>query len=153
MYWAPEVHKYRDHWFMFATFTAPNGYRGTVLRADDPAGLFTPWSEGATTPRKWQCLDGTLFVDHHEQPWIVLCHEWTQIRDGAVYAQRLSDDPSRPTGQPVFIFNASDAAWSRPMQGAPFDDYKFPVHVTDGPFLFRLQSRRKARCPPMAATA
>ncbi|WP_242633263.1 glycoside hydrolase family 43 protein [Arthrobacter sp. S39] len=139
MYWAPEVHEYQDHWYMFATFTALNGHRGTqVLIADHPLGPFEPWSDGPVTPHKWQCLDGTFFLDSG-QPWIVYCHEWTQIHDGAMYAQRLSADLRCPEGAPVFLFSASDADWSRPMQGLP-PSFIFPAHVTDGPSLFRLDN-------------
>lgn len=139
MYWAPEVHKYQDHWYMFATFTALNGHRGTqVLKADHPIGPFRPWSDGAVTPHKWQCLDGTLFLDDG-RPWIVYCHEWTQIHDGAMYAQRLSADLRCTEGTPVFLFNASDANWSRPIQGLS-PSFNFPAHVTDGPSLFRLDN-------------
>ncbi|NUS89146.1 MAG: family 43 glycosylhydrolase [Streptomyces sp.] len=138
-FWAPEVHAYRGRLYMFATFTAPTGYRGTqILVADTPRGPFTPWSDGAVTPRKWQCLDGTLYVDDTGAPWIVYCHEWTQIHDGAIFAQRLSDDLRHATGTPLFLFNASDAPWSRPI---PRTTGRFPSYVTDGPFLFRLGRR------------
>ncbi|MET8976373.1 glycoside hydrolase family 43 protein [Streptomyces sp. NPDC004539] len=135
-FWAPEVHAYRGRWYMFATFTAPDGYRGTqILAGDTPQGPFTPWSEGAVTPRKWQCLDGTLHVDESGAPWIVYCHEWTQIHDGAVFAQRLAEDLRHTTGTPVLLFNASDAPWAKPLPGVTT---AFPAYVTDGPFLFRL---------------
>ncbi|WP_206326722.1 glycoside hydrolase family 43 protein [Streptomyces sp. S3(2020)] len=135
-FWAPEVHAYQDRWYMFATFTAPDGYRGTqILVGDTPQGPFSPWSEGAVTPRKWQCLDGTLHIDGSGAPWIVYCHEWTQIHDGAIFAQRLSEDLRCATGTPVFLFNASDAPWSKPLPGV---SVKFPAYVTDGPFPFRL---------------
>ncbi|WP_394525533.1 glycoside hydrolase family 43 protein [Paenarthrobacter nicotinovorans] len=140
-FWAPEVHKYRGSWYMFATFTAPNGYRGTqILRSGHPLDPFLPWSDGAVTRRKWQCLDGTLFIDDNNDPWIVFCHEWTQIHDGAILAQRLSEDLKSTIGTPTLLFNASDAPWSKPMQGASFEGYKFPVYITDGPYLYRLKN-------------
>ncbi|MEU8401623.1 family 43 glycosylhydrolase [Nonomuraea sp. NPDC048892] len=133
----PEVHEHQGRFFMFATFTAPDGYRGTqVLVADAPQGPFTPWSEGAITPRKWQCLDGTLFVD--DAPWLVYCQERTQIHDGAVWAQRLTPDLREADGVPVFLFNASDAPWARPLDHPKARAAELPVYVTDGPFLFRL---------------
>lgn len=141
-YWAPEVHPYQGRWFMFATFTGTDGRRGTqVLAADAPEGPFTPWSNCPVTPRKWRCLDGTLFIDDEGDPWIVFCHEWTQVHDGGVVAQRLTSDLREATGNPIYLFNASDAPWAKLMQGSPFDDYKLPIYVTDdGCFLFRLAS-------------
>ena len=62
--WAPEVHKYGDAYYMFATFTQKNGLRGTyILKADAPTGPFQPHSAGAVTPDGWECLDGTLYVE------------------------------------------------------------------------------------------
>ena len=140
-FWAPEVHAHAGRFFMFATFTGHDGHMGTaVLAADSPDGPFTPWSDGPVTPAKWQCLDGTLHLDAAGDPWIVFCQEWTQIHDGAVWAQRLAPDLRAAVGVPVFLFNASDAAWSRPLTNVPSADRRFPAYVTDGPFVFRLAS-------------
>ncbi|MFG2966304.1 MULTISPECIES: glycoside hydrolase family 43 protein [unclassified Streptomyces] len=137
-FWAPEVHEHRGRWYMFAAFTAPDGYRGTqILVGDTLQGPFAPWREGAVTPRKWQCLDGTLHVDASGTSWIVYCHEWTQIHDGAILAQRLGEDLRHTTGTPVSLFNAYDAPWTRPLPGV---SERFPAPVTDGRFLFRLGS-------------
>ena len=141
-FWAPEVHPYEGRWYMFATFTGPkqgerDGYRGTqVLVADSPDGPFEPWSDGPVTPRKWQCLDATLWVEDGE-PWMVFCQEWTQIHDGAIWAQRLSADLAHPVGVPVFLFNASDAAWAKATEGR---GGRLASYVTDGPFLYRLEN-------------
>src|SRR5690606_18142041 len=63
-FWAPEVHVYRDLYYMFATFKAEGVRRGTqILVADSAQGLFQPISDAPVTPRDWECLDGTLFVD------------------------------------------------------------------------------------------
>ena len=80
--WAPEVHKYGDAYYMFATFTQKNGLRGTyILKADAPTGPFQPHSDGAVTPDGWECLDGTLYVENGV-PYLVFCHEHTQILNG-----------------------------------------------------------------------
>ena len=77
-YWAPEVHRHGEAWFMFATFTGGDGRRGTqVLRATDAPGPYEPWSDGPVTPDGWACLDGTLHVDD-AGPWLVFCHEFIQ---------------------------------------------------------------------------
>lgn len=140
-YWAPEVHAHRGRFFMFATFTGRDGHMGTaVLASDTPEGPFEPWSEGPLTPARWQCLDATFFVDAAGAPWMVFCQEWTQIHDGAVWAQRLTPDLRAAVGVPVFCFNASQAAWSRPLDHPRAATAEFPLYVTDGPFLFRLAS-------------
>lgn len=141
-FWAPEVHAHAGRFFLFATFTGHDDHMGTaVLAANAPQGPFEPWSDGPITPAKWQCLDATLFVDAAGNPWAVFCQEWTQIHDGAMWATRLSPDLRRAEGVPVFLFNASDAAWSKPLTTVPqAADARFPIHVTDGPFLFRLGS-------------
>ncbi|MDC7240786.1 MAG: family 43 glycosylhydrolase, partial [Spirochaetales bacterium] len=78
----------------------------------------------------------TLFVDDSDVPWIVFCHEWVQIGDGAIYAMALTEDLSAPAGDPVLLFNASEADWPKKMErrdGSGIVD----ARVTDGPFLHR----------------
>lgn len=133
-FWAPEVHAYRGRYYMLATFAAEGVRRGTqVLVSDGPAGPFAPHSDGPVTPTDWECLDGTLYVDRDERPWMVFCHEWVQVGDGTVCAMRLTDDLSAATGEPVELFAASAAPWAEPITS--------PRHgtgyVTDGPFLHR----------------
>ena len=75
-YWAPEVHRYKGKYYMFASFKAKNVCRGTqILICDTPSGPFRPISDGPVTPKDWECLDGTLFVDETGKPWMVFCHE------------------------------------------------------------------------------
>lgn len=138
-YWAPEVHRRQGRFYMFATFTAPGHFRGTqILSSDQPQGPYTPWSDGPVTPAGWECLDGTLHVEADGTPWIVFCHEWKQINDGAIVAQRLSHDLRTAVGEPSVLFRASEAPWARPLDKPSASDA--PVYVTDGPFLHRLAS-------------
>ncbi|MEO8396951.1 MAG: family 43 glycosylhydrolase [Chloroflexota bacterium] len=68
-FWAPEVHFYHRRYYLFASLKAEGVCRGTqILAADSPRGPFLPISEGPVTPRDWECLDGTLFVDGADQP-------------------------------------------------------------------------------------
>jgi len=46
-------------------------------------------------------------VDESGQNWMMYCHEWVQIGDGAMLAVRMSDDWSRRTGEPIHLFNSS----------------------------------------------
>jgi arabinan endo-1,5-alpha-L-arabinosidase len=135
-FWAPEVHAYRGRYYMFATFNARTMHRGTqILVSDHPQGPYEPWSEGPVTPVNWECLDGTLHLGSDGTPWLVFCHEWTQVHDGAMYARELAPDLRTATGRPFYLFSASEAPWSTPLQRR--GGTTFPVHVTDGPFLYR----------------
>lgn len=132
--WAPEVHKYNGKYFMFATFTKENGLRGTYsLVADRPEGPFSPHSKGALTPEEWECLDGTLYINKENRPYLVFCHEHTQITDGTICFMPLNDDLSESAGDAVVLFSGS----------SPFFVEKKPEgehYVTDGPFMYRSES-------------
>lgn len=137
-YWAPEVHAYRDAFFMFATFTADGHRRGTqILRAERPEGPYQPWSDEPVTPRDWECLDGTLLVEDGI-PFLVFCHEWKDVGDGEVRALRLTDDLRAPAGDPFLLFRASEAPWARSIPRPEFPQ----VFVTDGPSLHRTADGR-----------
>lgn len=135
-FWAPEVHVYRGAWYLFASFKAEGVRRGTqILAADGLQGPFVPISDGPVTPREWECLDGTLFVDAHGGPWMVFCHEWVQVGDGEICALRLSDDLALASEEPRLLFRASEAPWAQPISSKGRHGY-----VTDGPWLHRLAS-------------
>ncbi|UQZ85289.1 Glycosyl hydrolases family 43 [Paenibacillus konkukensis] len=129
-YWAPEVHEWKGQYYMLASFKSENRCRGTeILVSSRPEGPFAVHGDGPVTPRDWECLDGTLYVDRAGDPWIVFCHEWVQIKDGEICAMRLTPDLKEAAGEPITLFKASDAPWVRPVRG---DD----VFVTDGPFFY-----------------
>ncbi|MBQ3667632.1 MAG: family 43 glycosylhydrolase [Clostridia bacterium] len=132
-FWAPEMHTYKGKYYLFASFKADGVCRGTaVLKADAPKGPFRPWSEGALTPRDWECLDGTLFVENGI-PYLVFCHEWVQVGDGEVCALRLSDDLSHAIGEPRLLFKASEAKWTKAIGHSS----GIKGYVTDGPNMYR----------------
>ena len=133
-YWAPEVYFYQGAFYMFASFKNPDVRRGTaVLKAESPLGPFVPHSDGCVTPRDWECLDGTLYVDKAGKPWMVFCHEWVQAGDGEVDAIPLTEDLSAPAGEPKLLFRASEAPWCKVMHHSSGVD----GCVTDGPFFWR----------------
>lgn len=124
-FWAPEVHLYKGKFYLFATLYSDSRNRGTqIFKADSPLGPFEPISEGPVTPEDWMCLDGTLYCDANGTPYMVFCHEWIQIQDGAMCYAQLSEDLTHFVSEPKVMFHASDF---------PF------VHnlITDGPFLYR----------------
>ena len=134
-YWAPEIHPWRGAFYMFATFKSETRHRGTaILRADSPMGPFVSWSDGPVTPPDWECLDGTFFADADGRPYMVFCHEWIQIGDGAICAMPLTEDLRAPAGEPVVMFHASEAPWCRSKRHSS----GMVGYVTDGPFFWRL---------------
>jgi len=135
-FWAPEVYAYAGAYYMFATFLPVEGCRGTaVLRSESVMGPYLPHSNGPVTPNGWECLDGTLYIDDQGQPWMVFCHEWTQVGDGQICAVRLAEDLSRSVGEPQILFTASSASWAAPLKKRAPGSY-----VTDGPDVVRHRS-------------
>lgn len=147
--WAPEVHEYKGRFYLFTTLhneeqvlSVPpaswktNYVRGTITAvSDSPGGPFEMLSPNAAVPPvEFMTLDGTLYIDADEQPWMVYAHEWIQKIDGTIEAVPLSDDLSKPSGAPIHLFKASDAPW----QNTSIRPAYFNLHyVTDGPQFFR----------------
>jgi len=144
---APEVHFHKGKYYLFATailypdpnhpirsmakdpsFEPPRCYpltrSGTwIWRADSPEGPFEELSDMSATPHEFMALDGTLVVDPDGSPWMVYCHEWTQMQVGRMEVGRLKDDLSGLTGPIKEIFRVDSAFGSN--------------YVTDGPFCYR----------------
>ena len=130
-FWAPEVHEYKGKFYLFGTMYSDHHNRGTqIFRSDSPMGPFVPISDGAVTPKDWMCLDGTLFVEDGK-PYIVFCHEWLQVKNGAVCCAQLSDDLTCLVSEPKVLFRAKDYDFVRHEVRDP------EGFVTDGPFLHR----------------
>lgn len=132
--WAPEVHKYNGSYYMLATFTRDNGLRGSfALKSDDPKGPFVPTSDKALTPNDWECLDATLYISKSGEPYIVFCHEHTQIIDGTVCYIKLNKDLTEAISEPVELFKGSSPYWAdKKPQGEHY--------ITDGPFMYRTKN-------------
>ena len=129
-FWAPEVHRYRDKYYMFVTVGTKDGYKGVqILVCDKPDGTFTPIVNNAVTPHDWECLDGTLYVEN-DVPYMIFCHEWVQTGDGEMCIVQLSGDLSRAVTKPAVLFKASDPSWA-----TGFLENR-DKYVTDGPFFY-----------------
>ena len=131
--WAPEVHKYKGSYYILATFTRENGLRGTfALKSDSPMGPFKPHSNGPLTPAEWECLDGTLYIEEGK-PYLVFCHEHTQIIDGTVCYIPLKDDLTGMDGEAVTLFSGSSPIF---VDEKPEGEH----YITDGPFMYRTKT-------------
>ena len=129
-FWAPEVHKYKGKYYLFGSCRTEGKCRGThIFVCDTPDGEFLPLSDAPVTPPDWSCLDGTLWVEDGV-PYIVFCHEWTQVTVGEICALELSDDLTHAVGEPILLFRASDSPNVSEF-GRGTGRY-----VTDGPFLY-----------------
>ncbi len=141
-FWAPEVHEYNGAYYMFASFRSDSHHRGTqILKADSLEGPFVPHSDGPITPEAWDCLDGTLYVHTDGTPYMVFCHEWTQVHNGEMCYIQLTPDLSAPVGEPVLMFKAGDSPYTKEITGKPngIDCYG---KVTDGPYFYRAEDGR-----------
>ncbi len=137
--WAPEVHFYNGRYYLFATLNsniiwkargdnkAEYQFRGTqIFHSDSPEGPFKPFDVVPHTPMDYMALDGTLWVENGK-PYMVYCHEWVQLGDGAMNLVELKPNLSASKGNDMRLFNASAAAWSTGPD----------TYVTDGCFLYR----------------
>lgn len=131
-FWAPEVHEYKGRFYMFATMKdCGHGDRACyILVSDTPDGSFELHSDGAVTPKGWECLDGTLYVEDGK-PYMVFCREWRQVCDGEMYGVELSEDLKKAVGEPKLLYRASESKWAGPINN------RTDAYVTDGPFLFK----------------
>ena len=134
-FWAPEVHRYNGKFYLFGSCKAEGECRGTqIFVCDTPDGTFVPLTDEPITPRDWECLDGTFWVENGT-PYIVFSHEWLQVKDGEIWAMPLSDDLKAAIGDPVLLFRASDHPEVSELREGSGN------YVTDGPFLFRENGR------------
>lgn len=107
-FWAPEVHKHNDKFYMFASFKSADHCRAThILVSDKPNGMFVPVNSEPATPAEWECLDGTFYIDKAGIPYIVFFHEWVQVSNGEIWAQQLTADLKGTIGTPTLLFKAS----------------------------------------------
>ena len=129
-FWAPEVWKYKDKFYLFGSFKSATHKRASqILVSDNPLGQFKTFSDGPVTPEDMECLDGT-FYEEDGVPYMVFCHEWVQCVDGEIRAVRLKRDLSGAVGDSFLLFKASENPYV-----CAIDDKG--SKVTDGPFLFR----------------
>ncbi|MBQ0007058.1 MAG: family 43 glycosylhydrolase [Alistipes sp.] len=140
--WAPEVHKYKGKYYIFATINEHTKwkmsredwpdyiYRATqIFRSDSPTGPFVPTADIPQTPMDYMALDGTLFIENNE-PYMVFCHEWVQIEDGTVEFIKLDRDLTKAVSTPVRMFCGSTCCVAEPSKS----------YVTDGCFMYRTKT-------------
>ena len=135
-FWAPELHKYNDKYYLLVSLKSDDKCRGTqIFISDTPDGNFIPLTEEPVTPRYWECLDGTLYVENNV-PYMIFCHEWLQVDDGEICVIKLSEDLKEMVGEPKLLFKGSSLNWIRALNDPNYNT-KPNSYVTDGPFIFK----------------
>ena len=151
--WAPEVHRYKDKYYLFVTFTSDKkltqiegrpeivNRASQILVSASPAGPFKPFKNQQHTRPDWMSLDATLWVEDNK-PYMIFCHEWIQVTDGTVELVSLKDDLSETSGIPSTLFKATDAKWVRSLGavGEKYQNKSYEGYITDGPFLYRTKT-------------
>ncbi|MFZ4262012.1 family 43 glycosylhydrolase [Sphingobacterium sp. HJSM2_6] len=143
--WAPEVHEYQGHYYIFATINTdktwkaakadwpPYQYRSVqIFKADNPLGPFKSFAKDPHLDMKDMTLDGTLWVEKGI-PYMIYCHEWVQINDGTMELIALEKDLSKTKGKSKTLFKASEAKWST---GTRHKD-QTRSYVTDGCYVYQ----------------
>ena len=136
--WAPEVYKYRNAYYMFTTYQSEaTKHRGcTILKSEKPEGPFIEISNGHVTPKDWDCIDGTFYIDEEGQPWMIFVHEWVCTEDhvGRMAAAKLSEDLTHLISEPVELFRADEPDWAKWKNRE--------ASITDGCFMYRDEADR-----------
>lgn len=128
-YWAPEIHRYKDEYYLFGTIHLKNKKRGTyIFKAQNILGPYIPLTGESITPSEEEALDGTLFIDNGV-PYLIYCHEWLQIHNGTMKIVQLSIDLKSRVGESKILFAAKDAKW--------VGENDRGGYVTDGPFVVK----------------
>lgn len=143
--WAPELHRYKGKYYLFATINsdiewrkAPDRWPRYTYRATQTfvskniEGPYKPLDKyGPVPPMDHMTLDGTLWIEDGI-PYMVYCHEWVQVEDGTMEYVPMNRKLSAATDVPKVMFHSSAAKWSSGNSRAGKT-----VYITDGPCLYR----------------
>ncbi len=154
---AAEIHQFGEKYYLAGTWSdhttlieaVPRRYnvprnQTQLLVSENIEGPYKPLVQDydfCLGPEDWDIIDGTLY-EENDTVYMVFVHEWTQIIDGTMDYFPLSNDLTHRTSEPITIFRASEASWSKEMNSISEATFgmKMPGWVTDGPQLFRTQT-------------
>lgn len=149
--WAPEVHRYRDRYYLFVSILGRHGRRGVQIAVSDhPLGEFRCIANHPATPMDKSCIDGTLYVEDGV-PYLVYSRDWPDhyvaeqdVYVGQICAVALTEDLTEMAGEPWVLFESWDAPLSanRPVRNRLPDGRRVYRYGTDGPFLEKLPDGR-----------
>lgn len=132
-FWAPEIHKVENEYWLFVTLEPNGGKRGTYLfKSEKIEGEYV--FVGRVTPSDIFSLDGTLYEEDGER-YVVYCYEWVEAHDGHIRAVKLLKDGSGiDVSTDTLLFKASANVFY-PRQN--------PNKITDGPYLYKEDGKLK----------
>ncbi|MBQ8178669.1 MAG: family 43 glycosylhydrolase [Clostridia bacterium] len=131
-FWAPEIHKVGNEFWLLVTLEPKGGKRGTYLFISDKVdGEYALKSR--VTPENMFSLDGTLY-EEDGQKYIVYCYEWVEAHDGQIRVVKLRDDLSIDLSSDKLLFKASDNVF--------YAKSNFNL-ITDGPYLYKDNNKLK----------
>ena len=132
-FWAPEIHKVEDEYWLFVTLEPKGGKRGTYLfKSKEIAGDYRFCAR--VTPEDMFSLDGTLWEEKGEK-YIVYCYEWVEAQDGHVRAVKLLEDGNGiDISTDRLLFKASANV---------FYPRSNPNKITDGPYIYKDKGQLK----------
>lgn len=143
--WAPEVHYYKEKYYMFLSLLGKSGLRGTEISvADTPDGIFTPITNQPATPVDRSCIDGSLYVEKGT-PYIVYSADWPHNYNpeqdsyiGEIWAMPLTEDLKASAGEPFMLFKSNEAPCSKEPQECEWEGKQIRRYGSDAPFILPL---------------
>ncbi len=122
-FWAPEVHHYKDKFYMVYSCKGKNNVRDgrmllCIAESDNPTGPFTdkyaPWFDDG-----YSCIDAHLFIDKDKTPYLYFNKvgvngKWPDdYMFGIIFTRELDPGTLKPSGDTVFCVQASQD-WENP---------------------------------------
>lgn len=138
-FWAPECYYYHGKFCLIATLGDEQGRKCVnLLQSDSPLGPFRYVSQ-LTDPRM-QAIDGTLYLEG-DAPYLVYSRSFENGGKGEMETVRLSQDLTRPEGNPFLLFSAPEAPWAIPIPWAKEEfGMEGEVYFTDGPVVHTMKN-------------
>lgn len=133
--WAPEMHKYKDKYYLIVSAFRKDLGRGSFIFVSDKLdGNFKMLTGKYITPEGWGCLDATLFV-WEDAPYLCFSDEWTNPvsgdGDGSLYISRLSDDLTELVGEPKKIVSGKNCPLTDEVGNETCRGY-----IAEGPYMY-----------------
>ncbi len=134
--WAPELHRYRDKYYLIVSLFRDDIGRGSMIFVSDSLHeKFVPLTGTYITPADWTCLDATLFI-WKDKPYLFFSNEWVQSvnrdGDGSIYAAELTEDLKTLVGEPQKVVSGKGSGFAVELSTGRGDATGY---IAEGPFV------------------